>query len=62
MKPTATSADAVEALEREAMAALLMADVLRRRPALEWLLVATDARLLRLGSAIDSARRGWPPG
>jgi hypothetical protein len=58
----AHSSDAVEHLEREALAALVMLDALRGYPSLTWLAAATDARLLRLGSAIDSARRGWPPG
>jgi hypothetical protein len=62
MKPTSCSSDAVAALEREALAALTMFEVLRRYPSLAWLADATDARLLRLGSAIDSARRGWPLG
>ena len=61
MKRTASLSDPADRLEAEAQAALVMFEVLRRYPSLTWLADATDARLLRLGSAIDSARHGWPP-
>jgi hypothetical protein len=52
---------AIDRLEREAAEVLVVDELLRRRPALWWLADAFAARLLRLGSALDSARRGWPP-